>query len=99
MPFTDFFQKGSHLTEVTSPASPASPTEMQGIDHLDPIANGTAVEVRNRYVGSWSRGFEVAGNEHGRYRIRRVSDNSILPDDFDPSDVRHERRKHDFWWY
>jgi hypothetical protein len=60
---------------------------------------GTPVEVRSRFVGSWSRGFEVADHHGGRYRIKRLSDRSVLPDEFDPSEIRPERRKHDFWWY
>ena len=48
------------------------------------IAVGTPVEVRSRFVGSWSRGFEVADHRDGRYRIKRLSDGSVLPDEFDP---------------
>jgi hypothetical protein len=57
----------------------------------DPIPVGTRVEVRSRFIGTWSRGFEVADHRDGNY--------AVLPDDFDPSDVRPERRRHDFWWY
>ncbi len=60
---------------------------------------GTPVEVRSRFVGSWSRGFEIAEHRDGRYRVKRLSDSSILPDEFDPEEIRPERRKHDFWWY
>jgi hypothetical protein len=63
------------------------------------IAVGTPVEVRSRFVGSWSRGFEVADHRDGRYRIKRLSDGSILPDEFDTQEVRSERRRHDYWWY
>jgi hypothetical protein len=63
------------------------------------IPVGTPVEVRSRFVGSWSRGFEVADHPHGRYKIKRLSDGSVLPDEFDPEEIRHERRKRDFWWY
>jgi hypothetical protein len=65
----------------------------------DPIPVGTRVEVRSRFIGTWSRGFEVADHRDGNYAIKRLSDGSVLPDDFDPSDVRPERRRHDFWWY
>jgi hypothetical protein len=65
----------------------------------DLIPAGNRVEVRSRFVGTWSRGFEVAGHHEGRYVIKRLSDTSILPDEFDPSEVRVERHKHDFWWY
>jgi hypothetical protein len=63
------------------------------------LAAGTPVEVRSRFVGSWSRGFEVADHKQGRYRIKRLSDQSVLPDEFDASEIRPERRRHDFWWY
>lgn len=65
----------------------------------DLIPVGTRVEVRSRFVGSWSRGFEVAGQNERGYAIKRLSDGSVLPDDFDPSEVRAERHKRDFWWY
>jgi hypothetical protein len=63
------------------------------------IPPGTRVEVKNRFVGSWSRGFEIAGSSSGRYLVKRHSDGSILPDEFDPAEIRPERHKHDFWWY
>ncbi|HUY63384.1 MAG TPA: hypothetical protein VMV14_02580 [Acidimicrobiales bacterium] len=64
------------------------------------LAAGTRVDVRSRFVGAWSRGFEVAEqvDEHG-YRVRRLSDGSILPDVFEEDDVRPERRKQGLWWY
>jgi hypothetical protein len=73
----------------------------EAVRNADPefIPSGTRVEVRNRFVGSWSRGFEIAGNDRGRYLVKRHSDGSILPDEFDPTEVRPERHKRDFWWY
>jgi hypothetical protein len=65
----------------------------------DPIPVGTRVEVRSRFIGTWSRGFEIADHRQSSYRIKRLSDGSVMPDDFDPSDVRPERKRHDFWWY
>lgn len=64
----------------------------------DWIPVGTRVEVRDRFIGTWSRGFEIADHRETGYRIKRLSDKSVLPDDFDPSDVRPERRRNDFWW-
>ena len=63
------------------------------------LRRGTRVDVRNRFVCSWSRGFEVAEPEEHGYRLRRVSDGSVLPDVFDEDDVRPERRRHGLWWY
>ena len=62
---------------------------------MDP---GTKVEVLTRFEHGWSRGFEVAEIVDGRYRVRRLSDGSILPTDFDPDEVRRERRR-STWWY
>lgn len=61
---------------------------------------GTAVDVRSRFVGDWSRGFEVAErvDDHG-YRVRRLSDGTVLPDVFDDNEVRPQRRRQDFWWH
>lgn len=68
-------------------------------DATPSIAVGTRVDVRSRYIGSWARGFEVADHVGSQYLIRRVSDNSVLPDLFDADDVRAERRKQGHWWY
>ena len=58
---------------------------------------GSRVEVRNRFDGSWSSGFEVSGLVDDGYRIRRRSDGSELPAEFDADDVRRERRT-SMWW-
>ena len=61
---------------------------------------GTRVDVRSRYVGSWSRGFEVAEQVTAqRYRVRRLSDGTVLPDVFEEEELRPERRRSDFWWH
>lgn len=65
----------------------------------DRLARGTRVDVRNRFVGSWSRGFEVAEHEGDGYRVRRLSDGSVLPDVFPEDDIRPEKRKQGMWWY
>ena len=44
-----------------------------------------------RYQGTWARGFEVAEFSDEGYRIRRLSDGSVLPDLFSRDDVRRER--------
>lgn len=63
------------------------------------LANGTQVDVRSRFVGSWTRGFVIEEAVAGGYKIRRVSDNSVLPDVFSAEEVRPERRKQSMWWY
>jgi hypothetical protein len=76
--------------------TPASPP--QGAPDLGP---GARVEVRNRFDGSWSAGFEVtetlpplaaeAGTRAGdpvAYRVRRLGDGSVLDATFRPEEVR-----------
>jgi hypothetical protein len=63
------------------------------------LAAGTAVDVRSRYVGAWSSGFEVAEPLKDGYRVRRLSDGSVLPDVFTNEDVRAQRHKTGLWWY
>jgi len=43
-----------------------------------PLSPGTKVDVRNRYQGTWVRGFEVAEFTGEGYLIRRLSDGSVL---------------------
>lgn len=66
---------------------------------------GTRVEVRSRFDRRWSRGFEVAellapasNTDDPRYRIRRRSDGSVLPTEFDAEEVRTEKRGRSMWW-
>jgi hypothetical protein len=48
------------------------------------------VEVRTRYDGQWAQGFEVAEETPTGYRLRRLSDNAVLPEEFTRDDVRGE---------
>jgi hypothetical protein len=62
----------------------------------DPVSTldvGTKVYVRNRFLGDWSTGFEVAQVLLDGYRIRRLSDGQVFPDVFAFDDVRLERRQ------
>jgi hypothetical protein len=64
-----------------------------------PLEPGTKVDVRNRYQGTWVRGFEVADMTDEGYRIRRLSDGSVLGELFSRDDVRRERSRQGFWWH
>jgi hypothetical protein len=62
------------------------------------LPSGTRVEVRNRLVGDWSRGFEVIDATPDGYRLRRLSDGNELPLAMPHDDVRRERRRSGTWW-
>jgi len=46
------------------------------------------VEVRTRYLSSWSSGFEVASVDGDHVGVRRLSDSVILPVTIAVDDVR-----------
>jgi transcriptional regulator with XRE-family HTH domain len=54
----------------------------------DGVDVGTPVMVRTRYLGSWATGYEVAEVLDDGYRLRRLSDGSVLPDVIAFDDVR-----------
>lgn len=72
---------------------PMAPEEVA--DDLQP---GDRVDVRSRFVGSWTRGFEVAERLADGYRLRRLSDRSILAEPVGFDEVRRERRRQGLWW-
>ena len=54
-------------------------------------APGTPVVVRNRFIAGWASGFVVESTEPrccDRYRLRRLSDNAVLPGAFSAEDLR-----------
>jgi hypothetical protein len=54
-------------------------------------APGTPVVVRNRFIAGWATGFVVESVEPrgcDRYRLRRLSDNAVLPAAFSAEDLR-----------
>jgi hypothetical protein len=65
---------------ITFRTNPSEPTLMLPV--------GTSVDVKNRYIGSWSRGFEIAGMADEGYLIRRLSDGSVLPEALSFHEVR-----------
>ena len=59
------------------------------------ITEGTGVLVRTRFDGRWARGFEVdsvrmQGAARPAYRIRRRSDQRVLPGYFPANQLRPE---------
>lgn len=55
------------------------------------------MEVRTGFDGSWSTGFAVEEHIASGYRLRRQSDDQVLPTSFLRSAVRRER-KGSMWW-
>jgi hypothetical protein len=74
----------------------ADARDAQAAERLEP---GTKVEVRRRFDQHWSRGFEVADAVDDGYKLKRLSDGSVLPVVFDEDEVRPEKKKSSLWWY
>ena len=58
--------------------------------HVRDISTGSRVQVRNRFNQRWASGFEVAdiAKDHPSYKLRRLSDNRVLPGSFEEEEVR-----------
>ncbi|MEY2405082.1 MAG: hypothetical protein QOD38_2633 [Acidimicrobiaceae bacterium] len=52
------------------------------------LAQGTPVQVRDRFEFAFRSGFEVSETTGGGYRLRRRSDGVELPVEFSVNDVR-----------
>ena len=57
---------------------------------------GTKVDVRTGFDRSWASGFTIEERTASGYRLRRVSDGSVLPLEFPFDDVRREHKP--LWW-
>jgi hypothetical protein len=72
-------------------------------ERLRPLRPGTVVEVKNKYTGSWSRGFKVVKaitkGETVFYRLSRLSDQTVLPEEFPQELVRLEKKRTGNWWF
>ena len=79
----------ARLGDLSEPADAVAQQSRPPKPQLDV---GAAVEVRNRFVGSWCNGFEVADHVNGGYVIRRVSDRALLPEVVTDGEVRSDRR-------
>jgi hypothetical protein len=75
------------VTDTAEPLSRSAPR---------PLAVGTKVEVKQRFDGRFTKGFEVASVDSGGYRLRRQSDGTVLPVVFARAEIRRER--HSTWW-
>ena len=54
---------------------------------------GDRVEVHTKFSDSWVGGFEIAEIIPEGYRVRRISDGSILPGHTSETDVRPARSR------
>jgi hypothetical protein len=54
----------------------------------NPLEPGTDVEVRSTFDRSWARGFVIEGASEQGYRLRRRSDDSVLPAAFPADAIR-----------
>jgi hypothetical protein len=90
-----------HMREATSRERMLAGVAGLHAAYHDMVRPGTRVEVRSRFESRWSRGFEIAEREMADnvavYKVRRRSDNSILPVVFSEDDVREERRRSTWW--
>ena len=75
-----------------SPAVGALWTSTGGVS-LPRLDVGSQICVRNRFLGDWVSGFQVAEVIDAGYRIQRISDGYAFPDVFPIDDVRLERRQ------
>jgi hypothetical protein len=69
--------------------------EPEGPHALQP---GSRVEVRRRFDQRWSRGFEIVEVLEKGYRVRRISDGSVIPTEFGVDEVRPQQKKQGLWW-
>jgi len=65
-----------------------TPTVDRNLDLAHPLSAGSTVEVRVRFDRSWATGFTVADVGEPGIILRRVSDGSLIPVPFQPSEVR-----------
>lgn len=85
---------GDERLSTASPGSPAGrpwrlvlgEARHSEVDELLPV--GTEVMVKTQFLGSWTSGFVVAAQLEDGYRLRRLSDGSELPGEFDRVAVR-----------
>jgi hypothetical protein len=72
---------------------PADAPDAADVQGLEP---GARVEVRTGFDQSWTSGFAIAEVTEQGYRLRRRSDDHVLPVEFPFDAVRRERRS--MWW-
>ena len=66
-------------------------------EHRSGLLEGTRVEVRSGFDGSWDSGFQIHHVTESGYLLRRRSDQQVLPVEFSAEDLRREHKT--MWWY
>lgn len=79
----------------------SDPINTPATQPINLLGVGTHVEVKNRLDGRWSRGFEIAAHVNDGYRIRRTSDDTVLPTVFTTDQVRARpgEQENNTWWF
>ncbi len=69
------------------------------VDATRLLEPGLPVEVRDSFEGHWHKGYVIDAIEDdgARYRLRRTSDGSVLPEALPRASIRRERRT-SMWW-
>jgi hypothetical protein len=76
-----------HAIGGTDARQPLSDGRRSPVDASLP--SGVRVQIRSRFDGTWSSGFEVfAAQPGGGYLVRRASDCSVLPVTFAETELR-----------
>ena len=75
------------------PASLVSVEAPTSRDEAGVVEEGTPVELYSAFDRTWSAGFEIAGVVDAGYRVRRLSDGSLLPGYTARSDLRTTDRR------
>ena len=55
---------------------------------VDSYETGGRIEVWNQFLGNWAGDFEIASVADTGYRVRRTSDDEVLPLEFPAEDIR-----------
>lgn len=82
---------------MTDVSSRDEPGEHGATGERSRLRDGTRVEVRAGFDGSWVSGFVVEEVLDNGYLLRRRSDSTVLPTAFAERNVRRER-KNSMWW-
>jgi hypothetical protein len=99
MPEPDAEDRATIVPLVAKGRDPEPDPVRSGTEDGERLEVGDRVEVRDRFVGTWSRGFAVREVTDAGYLVDRVADASPLRAAIAFDAVRKERRRRSNWWY